>query len=184
MIATHQKIPLQEKDLPAFLETCPAPALILILDELTDPHNLGACLRSADATKVHLVIAPKHHSATLTPLVSKIASGAAETVPFIAVTNLARTLQQLQQRGIWIFGATDKAEKSLWSMDFTGPMALVLGAEGAGLRRLTLAHCDYQFAIPMHGHVSSLNVSVAAGVCLYEILRQRDVGGTALPNYA
>ncbi|TFH74913.1 23S rRNA (guanosine(2251)-2'-O)-methyltransferase RlmB [Gammaproteobacteria bacterium LSUCC0112] len=149
------------------------PALILVLDEVTDPHNLGACLRTADAAGVDAVIVPKDNSATLNMTVRKVASGAAEKVNLVAVTNLARTLAALQERGIWISGTAGEADHSLYQADFTGPVAIVMGSEGKGLRRLTREHCDYLISIPMAGVVSSLNVSVAAGVCLFEAVRQR-----------
>ena len=149
------------------------PALILVLDEVTDPHNLGACLRTADAAGVDAVIVPKDNSATLNMTVRKVASGAAEKVNLVAVTNLARTLVALQERGIWISGTAGEADHSLYQADFTGPVAIVMGSEGKGLRRLTREHCDYLISIPMAGVVSSLNVSVAAGVCLFEAVRQR-----------
>ncbi|MBT8146780.1 MAG: 23S rRNA (guanosine(2251)-2'-O)-methyltransferase RlmB [Gammaproteobacteria bacterium] len=147
--------------------------LLLVLDEVTDPHNLGACLRSADAAGVDAVIVPKDHSAPLNMTVRKVASGAAETVPLVAVTNLNRTLKELKEQGIWLCGTAGEAEKSLYQQDLTGPLALVMGSEGKGMRRLTQEACDFLVAIPMAGRVSSLNVSVAAGVCLFEAVRQR-----------
>jgi 23S rRNA (guanosine2251-2'-O)-methyltransferase len=162
-----------EADLDSILSEHPATVSILILDGVTDPHNLGACLRSADAAGVHCVITPKDNSARITPVVSKVASGAAESVPLIQVTNLARTLDKLKQAGVWLFGAAGEASKTLYAIDFTGPIAIVLGAEGTGLRRLTRDHCDALFSLPMYGNVSSLNVSVATGICLYEVVRQR-----------
>ncbi len=149
------------------------PALILILDGVTDPRNLGACLRSADAAGVDAVIVPKDKSVDLTPVVRKVACGAAETVPLVRVTNLARTLEAIKERGVWLYGAAGEAENSIYDSDLTGPCALVMGAEGSGLRRLTRATCDYLVKLPMAGEVSSLNVSVATGVCLFEIVRQR-----------
>jgi 23S rRNA (guanosine2251-2'-O)-methyltransferase len=149
---------------------------LLVLDGVTDPHNLGACLRSAEAAGVHAVIAPKDKSAGLTPTARKVACGAAEVLPFVTVTNLARTLQKLQQAGVWIFGAAGEAEQDVYQSQLTGPMALVMGAEGGGLRRLTREHCDHLIKIPMAGEVSSLNVSVATGVCLFEAVRQRGAG--------
>ncbi|WP_444891531.1 23S rRNA (guanosine(2251)-2'-O)-methyltransferase RlmB [Microbulbifer sp. DLAB2-AA] len=146
---------------------------LLVLDGVTDPHNLGACLRSAEAAGVHAVIAPKDKSAGLTPTARKVACGAAEVLPFVTVTNLARTLQQLQQAGVWIFGAAGEATQDVYQSQLTGPMALVMGAEGSGLRRLTREYCDHLIKIPMAGEVSSLNVSVATGVCLFEAVRQR-----------
>lgn len=147
--------------------------LLLVLDGVTDPHNLGACLRVADGAGVHAVIAPKDHAAGINATVAKVASGAAETVPYFMVTNLARTLNELKERGIWIIGTSGDADKHLYQMDLTGPTALVLGAEGDGMRQLTRKTCDALVSIPMQGAVESLNVSVASGVCLYEALRQR-----------
>jgi 23S rRNA (guanosine2251-2'-O)-methyltransferase len=149
------------------------PAFLLILDGVTDPHNLGACLRTADAAGVHAVIAPKDKSASLNSTVSKVACGAAETVPFVQVTNLARCLKSLQEAGVWITGTAGEATKHVHQADLTGNMALVMGAEGEGMRRLTREGCDQLVKIPMAGEVSSLNVSVAAGVCLFEAVRQR-----------
>lgn len=146
---------------------------LLILDGVTDPHNLGACLRSADAAGVHAVIAPKDNSASLNATARKVACGAAEVVPFIPVTNLGRTMSQLQERGIWITGAAGEADQLVYQQDLKGPIAVAMGAEGTGLRRLTREHCDYLVKIPMAGEVSSLNVSVATGVCLFEAVRQR-----------
>jgi 23S rRNA (guanosine2251-2'-O)-methyltransferase len=162
-----------EKDLDALLDKLGHPPFLLILDGVTDPHNLGACLRSAEAAGVDAVIVPKDKSAQLNHTVRKVASGAAETVPFIPVTNLARTLQSLQKKGIWLFGAADEAEQSLYATDLKGPIAIVLGSEGKGLRRLTRENCDTLVSIPMAGEVSSLNVSVSAGICLFEAVRQR-----------
>jgi 23S rRNA (guanosine2251-2'-O)-methyltransferase len=147
--------------------------LILVLDGVTDPHNLGACLRVADGAGAHAVIAPKDHAVGINATVAKVASGAAETVPYFMVTNLARTLNELKERNIWIIGTSDDAEKNLYQMDFKGPTALVLGAEGSGMRQLTRKTCDELVSIPMMGGVESLNVSVASGVCLYEARRQR-----------
>ncbi|WP_445363037.1 23S rRNA (guanosine(2251)-2'-O)-methyltransferase RlmB [Microbulbifer sp. ANSA003] len=147
---------------------------LLVLDGVTDPHNLGACLRSAEAAGVHAVIAPKDKSAGLTPTARKVACGAAEVLPFVTVTNLARALQQLQQVGVWIYGAAGEAKQDVYQSQLTGPLALVMGAEGSGLRRLTREHCDHLIKIPMAGEVSSLNVSVATGVCLFEAVRQRN----------
>ncbi len=161
-----------ENDLKDLLQKNNNAKLILILDMVTDPHNLGACLRSADAFAVDMVIAPKDKSCGLTPVVKKVACGAAETVPFIQVTNLARTIKQLQEQGVWIYGACGEAEQSLYQLDLKGDVALVMGAEGSGLRRLTRETCDGVFKIPMYGHVSSLNVSVATGICLSEARRQ------------
>ncbi|WP_088332584.1 23S rRNA (guanosine(2251)-2'-O)-methyltransferase RlmB [Lacimicrobium sp. SS2-24] len=163
---------LDESDLDAIINATAQPFL-LILDGVTDPHNLGACIRSADAAGVHAVIVPKDKSAGLTPTVSKVACGAAEVMPFIQVTNLARTLKELQQAGVWVVGTAGEAEQSLYEAKLTGPMALVMGAEGKGMRRLTREHCDELIKLPMAGSVSSLNVSVATGICLYEVVRQR-----------
>lgn len=149
------------------------PPLILVLDGIQDPHNLGACFRTADAASVCGIIAPKHQSVGLTGVVSKVASGAVETVPFIQVTNLVRALEMLKTLDIWIYGASLKASQTLYQMDFTHPTAIVLGSEGTGLRRLTAEHCDELFYIPMLGSVQSLNVSVATGICLFEAQRQR-----------
>ncbi len=147
--------------------------LFLILDSVQDPHNLGACLRSADATAVDAIIVPKDNSAPISAVTEKVASGAAQTIPVIQVVNLARTLNYLKTQGVWCYGFSDKASKAFFEADFTGNTALVLGAEGKGVRTNILKHCDDIYAIPMQGCVSSLNVSVAAGVCLYEALRQR-----------
>ena len=149
------------------------PALLLVLDGVTDPHNLGACLRVADAVGAHAVIAPKDHAVGVNATVAKVASGAAETMPYFMVTNLARTLGELKERNIWCIGTSDDAPKTLYQVDLRGPTALVLGAEGQGLRQLTRKTCDELVSIPMKGGVESLNVSVASGVCLYEALRQR-----------
>lgn len=149
--------------------------LLLVLDGVTDPHNLGACLRVADGAGAHAVIAPKDHAAGINATVAKVASGAAETVPYFVVTNLARTLNELKERSIWVTGTSDDAERTLYDVDFKGPTALVLGAEGAGMRQLTRKTCDQLVRIPMMGAVESLNVSVASGVCLYEARRQRGV---------
>ena len=147
--------------------------LILVLDGVTDPHNLGACLRVADGAGVHAVIAPKDHAAGINATVAKVASGAAETVPYFMVTNLARTLNELKERNIRIIGISDLAPRTLYQADLRGPVALVLGAEGDGMRALTAKTCDELVSIPMRGAVESLNVSVASGVCLYEAVRQR-----------
>ena len=149
------------------------PPLLLILDGVTDPHNLGACLRVADAMGVHAVVAPKDRAVGITAVVSKVASGAAETVPYIAVTNLARAMRELKERGIWILGADERAEGDLYEAKLAGPIAWALGAEGEGMRRLTREHCDILVRIPMLGSVESLNVSVTAGICLAETRRQR-----------
>jgi 23S rRNA (guanosine2251-2'-O)-methyltransferase len=162
-----------EKQLLQFVEDEAGPALLLVLDGVTDPHNLGACLRSADAAGVDAVVVPKDRSADLGPTVRKVACGAAESVPFARVTNLSRVLQALKARGVWVFGTAGEADHYLYDSDLTGPVALVMGSEGSGLRRLTREQCDHLVKIPMAGAVSSLNVSVAAGVCLFEVVRQR-----------
>lgn len=160
-------------DLLDGLDAAGLPPLLLVLDGVTDPHNLGACLRVADGAGAHAVIAPKDHAAGLNATVAKVASGAAETVPYFMVTNLARTLGELKERQIWVIGTSDDAPRTLYQADLKGPTALVLGAEGAGMRQLTRKTCDELISIPMRGAVESLNVSVASGVCLYEALRQR-----------
>ena len=149
------------------------PPLVLVLDEVQDPHNLGACLRCADAAGVDAVVVPTDNSCTVTPVVRKVASGAADTVPLYRVPNLQRTLGELQRAGLWVHGAAGETDTSLWSLDLGGPVAIVMGAEGGGLRRLTRARCDTLFAIPMVGTVASLNVSVATGITLFEARRQR-----------
>ena len=164
---------LTESDLMPLLDALTVPPFLLILDGVQDPHNLGACLRSANAAGVHAVIIPKDRAVHLTPVVYKIASGAANITPCIPVTNLARTMTQLKDRGIWIYGASDEVSQSIFEADLKGAIAWVLGAEGHGLRRLTRETCDVLFAIPMQGVVSSLNVSVATGICLFEAVRQR-----------
>ena len=162
----------QEGDLPDLLASIESP-LLLILDGVTDPHNLGACLRSADAAGVHAVIVPKDRSAQLNATAKKVASGAAENVPLIRVTNLARTMRLLQEYHVWIIGTAGEATHEVWESKMTGPLALVMGAEGEGMRRLTREHCDDLIKLPMAGSVSSLNVSVATGICLFEAVRQR-----------
>ncbi|RUO23029.1 23S rRNA (guanosine(2251)-2'-O)-methyltransferase RlmB [Aliidiomarina minuta] len=162
-----------EGDLPALFEKAGQQACFLILDNVTDPHNLGACLRTADAAGITAVIVPKDKSAKITSTVSKVASGAAETMPFVVVTNLARTLREIQALGVWVIGTAGEATETLYQADFKGPVAIVMGAEGSGMRRLTREHCDQLISIPLAGSVSSLNVSVAAGVCLFEVVRQR-----------
>ena len=159
--------------LDELLDRLEVPPLLLVLDGVTDPHNLGACLRTADAAGVHAVIIPKDKSATLNSTVRKVACGAAEVVPLVAVTNLARALEKLRQKGLWVVGTAGDAEQTLYQQDMTGPLILVMGAEGTGMRRLTREHCDYLVHLPMQGSVSSLNVSVATGVCLFEAQRQR-----------
>lgn len=163
----------RENDLPDLLDNIQGSALILILDGITDPHNLGAILRSAEAAGVHAVIAPKDNAVGITPVVRKVASGAAEVVPFFQITNLARTMLMLQERGIWIYGTDDQAQQTLYQHDLTGNIAIVMGSEDKGMRRLTREHCDHLVKLPMAGQVSSLNVSVATGVCLFEAVRQR-----------
>ncbi|HAR04674.1 MAG TPA: 23S rRNA (guanosine(2251)-2'-O)-methyltransferase RlmB [Pseudomonas sp.] len=165
-----------EAMLDELLARAEGPPLLLVLDGVTDPHNLGACLRTADAAGALAVIVPKDKSATLNATVRKVACGAAEVIPLVAVTNLARTLEKLQQKGLWVVGTAGEAEQSLYAQDLTGPIVLVMGAEGRGMRRLTREHCDYLVRLPMAGSVSSLNVSVATGVCLFEALRQRGRG--------
>ena len=176
----HQGVVARVNPLPArhslddlLDELTGSPPLLLVLDSVTDPHNLGACLRVADGAGAHAVVAPKDHAVGLNATVAKVASGAAETVPYLMVTNLARTLGELKERDIRIIGTSDDAPKSLYELDLTGPVALVLGAEGAGMRQLTRKSCDELVHIPMSGAVESLNVSVASGVCLYEAMRQR-----------
>jgi len=164
-------------DMPKFiedvLEELEEPPLLLVLDGVQDPHNLGACLRVADGAGAHAVIAPKDRSVGLTAAAIKVASGAAESVPYIVVTNLARTMRELKERGIWLIGADDEAPTSIYQAELEGAVAMVLGAEGEGLRRLTKDSCDLLVAIPMLGAVESLNVSVASGICLYEARRRR-----------
>jgi len=162
-----------EDDLAMILDKIPTPPLLLILDGVQDPHNLGACLRTANAAGVHAVIAPKDRACGLTPTVYKAASGAAEAIPFIQVTNLVRTMRALKELNIWIYGAVEEGTQDIYQVDLKGPVAFVLGAEGEGLRRLTREHCDFMVKIPMNGVVSNLNVSVATGVCLFEAVRQR-----------
>ena len=163
------------RNLDELLDAIEGPPLILILDGITDPHNLGACLRVADGAGAHAVIAPKDRAVGLNATAAKVASGAAETVPYITVTNLARTLRDLKERDIQLIGTTEDAEKGLYEANFTGGAALVMGSEGEGMRRLTRETCDLLVSVPMFGSVESLNVSVAAGVCLYEARRQRIV---------
>lgn len=161
-----------EQDLDILISEKTLPFL-LVLDGVTDPHNLGACLRSADAAGAHALIVPKDKSANLTPTARKVACGAAETVPLIQVTNLARTLREIQEKGVWVVGTAGEAQQQLFECRFTGPVALVMGAEGKGMRRLTRDTCDELVKLPMAGSVSSLNVSVATGICLFEVVRQR-----------
>lgn len=161
-----------EKDVQGLLEMASAPALVLVLDGVQDPHNLGACLRSAEAAGVHFVVMPKDRSAPLSSTARRAASGAAELLPIVLATNLARVLRQLKAAGVWLAGTSDSAEKSLYETDLTGPIGLVMGGEGGGMRHLTEETCDYLVRIPMRGTVESLNVSVATAVCLFEITRQ------------
>lgn len=164
----------RSRSLDDLLDGIAGPPLLLVLDGVTDPHNLGACLRTADAAGVQAVITPRDKSASITPVVRKVAVGAAETLPFFQVTNLARTMEALRERGIWLIGtALESGAKSLYEVDLKGALGIVMGAEGSGLRRLTREHCDVLAYIPMAGNVESLNVSVAAGVTLFEVLRQR-----------
>jgi len=175
-VVAHGELPtsLGEAALDELLVALDEAALLLVLDGVTDPHNLGACLRSADGAGVHAVIAPRDRASGLTPIACKVASGAAETVPFVQVTNLVRTLRHLQQaHGVFVVGTAGEARTSLFDADLNGGLALVMGAEGDGMRRLTRETCDQLVRLPMAGKVGSLNVSVATGICLYEALRQR-----------
>lgn len=165
------------RNLDELLDAIVGPPLLLILDGITDPHNLGACLRVADGAGAHAVIAPKDRAVGLNATAAKVASGAAETVPYITVTNLARTMRDLKERDVWLIGTTEDAEKGLYEADFSGAAALVMGSEGEGMRRLTRETCDVLVSVPMFGSVESLNVSVASGICLYEGRRQRLVKG-------
>lgn len=164
---------LTEADLAQLVENAKTPPFILILDGVTDPHNLGACMRSADAAGVTAIVVPKDNASKITSTVQKVACGAADTVPFVPVTNLARTMRYLQEQGIWIIGTAGETDQTLYDADLKGPLAVAMGAEGSGLRRLTREHCDVLVKIPMVGTVSSLNVSVATGICLFEANRQR-----------
>lgn len=175
VVARVQPLP-QTTSLDELLEQVEARGeapLLLVLDGITDPHNLGACLRVADGAGAHAVIAPKDHAAGINATVAKVASGAAESMPYYMVTNLARTLNELKERSIWVIGTSDDAPQTLYQADLKGAVALVLGAEGEGMRQLTRKTCDALVSIPMRGAVESLNVSVASGVCLYEAVRQR-----------
>jgi 23S rRNA (guanosine2251-2'-O)-methyltransferase len=174
VVAMRPLKPWDEHDLTEALGQLTVDPLLLILDGVTDPHNLGACLRTADAAGAHAVVIPKDRSATVDGVVRKVAAGAAEFIPVASVTNLARTLEALKERGIWVVGTDGEAEKTLYSADLKRPLAMVLGAEGSGMRRLTKDKCDFLVRIPMAGHTPSLNVSVAAGIALFEALRQRD----------
>ena len=160
-------------NLAELLDSLSGPALLLVLDGVTDPHNLGACLRVADAAGAHAVIAPRDRAVGLNATAAKVASGAAETMPYITVTNLARALREIQEAGVWVIGTDDQAPTSLFQTKLDGPIAIVMGAEGEGMRRLTRDTCDNLMHIPMQGSVESLNVSVASGVCLFEAVRQR-----------
>ncbi|GMR03661.1 MAG: 23S rRNA (guanosine(2251)-2'-O)-methyltransferase RlmB [Gammaproteobacteria bacterium] len=179
VVARLRAVPVRtEQDLAGFLSDLPDTALLLVLDGVQDPHNLGACLRSADAVGAHAVIIPRDQTAPVTAVTRRAASGAAETVPLFRVTNLARCLRRLKEAGIWILGASQGADTALFDVDMRGPLAIVLGGEGKGLRRLTRERCDRLARIPMAGSVESLNVSVAAGVCLFEAVRQRYVASS------
>jgi 23S rRNA (guanosine2251-2'-O)-methyltransferase len=171
MTATIQTLDLD--DLLALVDSWDRPGLLLILDGVTDPHTLGACLRTAEAAGVNAVVVPKDRSTLITDTVRQVASGAAERVPFATVTNLARAMKALRAAGVWLVGTADDAEKSIYQVDLTGSVAIVVGAEGTGLRRLTKENCDFLIPIPMAGRAECLNVSVAAGVCLFEAVRQR-----------
>ncbi len=168
---------LDEDQLKQAVASLNEPAFYLVLDQVQDPHNLGACLRTADAVGAHGIIVTKDNAAGITPTVCKVASGAAETVPVYQVTNLARVLRWLKEQNIWIMGAAGEAEQTVYEMDLNMPLALVMGAEGSGMRHLTRQHCDFLVKIPMAGQVESLNVSVAAGVLLYEVFRQKRAKG-------
>jgi 23S rRNA (guanosine2251-2'-O)-methyltransferase len=172
-VAARVQAMAQQHSLDDLLDGVEGPPLVLVLDGVTDPHNLGACLRVADGAGVHAVVAPKDHAVGISNTVAKVASGAAESVPYLMVTNLARTLGELKERGLLIVGLADEVPDTFYDVDLAGPTALVLGAEGTGLRQLTRKTCDKLVRIPMCGAVESLNVSVAAGVCLYEARRQR-----------
>lgn len=174
VVALIEKLPqLTEQDIPQLLQQAGKNPLVLILDGITDPHNLGACLRSSEAAGVNFVVIPKDNSVGLTAVVRKVASGSAERIPLVSVTNLSRTMKQLQDAGVWIFGAAGETDNSIYQCDFNGPVAIVMGAEGKGMRRLTRENCDYLFSLPMQGQIESLNVSVATGIGLYEVMRQR-----------
>jgi 23S rRNA (guanosine2251-2'-O)-methyltransferase len=184
--ASHQGVVAQvdeinlDTDLDSILdklELTNKKAHILILDGITDPHNLGACLRVADAAGIHCIIAPKDNSASLSAVVSKVASGGAENIPYILVTNIARTIKHLQDRGVWVIGTSDKTESTIYdnSINLDIPIAWVMGAEGSGIRFNVQKQCDFLVSIPMHGSVSSLNISVATAICLYETLRRRSL---------
>ncbi|MBL8296762.1 MAG: 23S rRNA (guanosine(2251)-2'-O)-methyltransferase RlmB [Rhodanobacteraceae bacterium] len=165
--------PRSEADLAALIEAAGREALVLVLDGVTDPHNLGACLRSAEAAGVTAVVVTKDKAVGITPIVRRASAGAADRVPFVVATNLARTLRALKDMGVWLVGLAGEDERSYYSLDLKGPIALVIGSEGEGMRRLTREQCDYLARIPMRGSVESLNVSVATGIALFEVLRQR-----------
>jgi len=177
LLQTLDSAPLM--DFQQCLQAIGPQSLLLVLDGIQDPHNLGACLRTADACGVDAVIIPRDRAVKVNATVRKVAAGGAESVPVIEVTNITRSLKDLQQAGVWIFGTSGSAADSLYDHEFNGPVALVMGAEGSGMRRLTMASCDHLLKLPMHGQVESLNVSVATGVCLYEILRSRSACGRA-----
>ena len=174
VVAELQDQAMGEADLVPLLDSIKEDPLLLILDGIQDPHNLGACLRSAEAAGVHAVIIPRDRSAGITAVVRKTSAGATEVIPVLRVANLARIIRTLKERGIWLVGTADHAEEAIFSRDLTGPIALVVGSEGQGIRRLTGELCDFLVKIPMSGVIESLNVSVATGVCLFEIRRQRD----------
>ncbi len=169
-------LPGNEGDLQLFVENINGVPLMLVLDGVQDPHNLGACLRCADGAGVHAVILPQDRAASITASVRRVASGAAETVPIFRVTNISRVLRKLQKAGIWLVGASQEAPTTIFEADLSGPLALIMGGEEKGLRRLTKAHCDALVSIPMLGSVASLNVATATAVCLYQALRCRQVG--------
>jgi 23S rRNA (guanosine2251-2'-O)-methyltransferase len=177
VVAICDAIPhYDEDDLDDILDAVAGPPFLLVLDGVQDPHNLGACLRSADAAGVHAVVMPKDRASPLNATARKVASGAAESVPVVQVTNLARVLRAIKDRGIWLVGAAGETEQSIYELDLRGALAIVMGAEGQGMRRLTKEHCDFLAHIPMAGVVESLNVSVATGICLFEAVRQRGAG--------
>ena len=179
-VAARAEVVAMSHSLDDTLDAVDGDPLVLVLDGITDPHNLGACLRVADGAGVHAVVAPKDHAVGLNATVAKVSSGASDTVPYLMVTNLARALGELKERSIRVIGLSDAAPKSLYEVDLSGPLAFVLGAEGSGLRQLTAKTCDELVSLPMRGAVESLNVSVAAGICLYEVVRQR--GARAAPT--
>ncbi len=172
-IALPIKLALDVNELLDNIENKGETAFLLILDGVTDPHNLGACMRTAEAAGVHGIVAPKDKSASINSTVQRVASGAADKIPYITVTNLSRTMKHLKDRGLWLIGTDDQADQNLYETDATRPIAWVMGAEGAGMRRLTKQNCDELVSIPMSGQVESLNVSVASALCMYETVRQR-----------